>query len=65
MLILEMEPAGWTRPVATLERLLGEPAAFKSSVEMEEFMARFGIAGTSTRLTRISYSFLGSVEEPR
>ena len=61
VLVLEMEPKGWTRPIAVLERMLGEPAAFRTAAEMERLMAERGIMGTSTPRRGATYSFLGSV----
>jgi ubiquinone/menaquinone biosynthesis C-methylase UbiE len=61
ILILEMEGTGWSRLVAIVERMLGEPAAFKTADEMQRFMAERGIIGTATRERGSSYSFVGSV----
>ncbi|MFH0914947.1 MAG: class I SAM-dependent methyltransferase [bacterium] len=64
VLILEMDARGWTRLVAILERLVGEPAAFKTAAQLEKFLADRGIRGTSSGQRGPSYSFVGSVLGP-
>ena len=64
VLVLEIEATGWGRPIAIVERMLGEPAAFKTAEELQEFMAQRDIPGTAIREKWLSYSFMGSVDRP-
>jgi ubiquinone/menaquinone biosynthesis C-methylase UbiE len=64
VLLLDMEGAGRGRFLAVVERLLGEPAAFKTAAKTEDYFVSRGIFGTSTREGGISYSFLGCVSLP-
>jgi ubiquinone/menaquinone biosynthesis C-methylase UbiE len=61
VLILEMNPRGFFRPLIFLERMLKEPASFMTPLELERFFSTRGVVGASTRQRGISYSFLGTV----
>jgi len=62
VLILDMEASTRRcRPCVLLERALGEPAAFRTAADTVEFLAGYGIVGTSTRQQGNSYLFVGSV----
>jgi hypothetical protein len=61
VLILDMEATGWGRLAAVVERLLGEPAGFRSATGLERHLATYGILGTSTRQRGRSHAFLGSI----
>ena len=62
VVVLELEAGpGGSRLVASLERLLGEPAAFRTPADLETLMAAHGIFGASQRQTKTSYLFLGTV----
>lgn len=61
VLILDLEPAGWVRGAALVERALGEPATFMSIAQITAFMAERGIIGAATRHRFGSYSYLGTV----
>jgi len=61
VLILDLEPTGWVRGAALVERALGEPAAFMSTPQITSFMAERDIIGTVTRHRLSSYSYLGTV----
>ena len=45
VVILEMDRSGWGRLLSALERLLGEPATFRTPVELTELLAAHGIVG--------------------
>jgi len=61
VVLLEVAPLGWARPVVRLERLLGEPAAFKTAPELETYLAQRGVVGTTARHGGPTYSFVGMV----
>jgi ubiquinone/menaquinone biosynthesis C-methylase UbiE len=61
VLVMEAEASNANRRWAILERLLGEPAAFRTIPDMERFLDRHGIAGTSAPQKGTSYTFVGSV----
>jgi len=60
VLILEAEATGGSRPWAVFERILGEPAGFRTAAGLEEFFASYGIVGTSARQKGTSYIFVGA-----
>jgi ubiquinone/menaquinone biosynthesis C-methylase UbiE len=60
LLILDAEPTGRNRHWAVLERMLGEPAGFRTMASMEKFLGGYGIVGTCTSQRR-GYAFVGSV----
>jgi ubiquinone/menaquinone biosynthesis C-methylase UbiE len=64
LLILDMFPRGPDRFWALLERLLGEPGAFKQPHQMEAFLSERGISGRTTQEHRSGYSYLGTVGPP-
>jgi demethylmenaquinone methyltransferase/2-methoxy-6-polyprenyl-1,4-benzoquinol methylase len=64
VLLLEFDGAGRARLLAMVERLVGEPAAFKTAAEMQDYFVSHGIIGTSARESGSSYSFLGCVPLP-
>ena len=59
--LLEMDPAGRDRFWAALERLLGEPASFRSPEDLQRFLAVHGIDGIAKRERGSGYSFVGTV----
>jgi ubiquinone/menaquinone biosynthesis C-methylase UbiE len=59
VLILEMDPRGWTRLLVLGERLVGEPGAFFTPDALCAFMAARGIPGECRPEAGVSYSFLG------
>jgi ubiquinone/menaquinone biosynthesis C-methylase UbiE len=61
VLILDMEGTGRDRLWALLERIMGEPAGFRTATELESLLSAHGIVGTSTRLHGSGYAFVGSV----
>jgi hypothetical protein len=61
VLVLEIDPSGWTRVLVIAERLLGEPGAFRKPEEMRALMSACGIEGTTDHLQGASYRFLGTV----
>jgi ubiquinone/menaquinone biosynthesis C-methylase UbiE len=61
VLILEMDPRGWTRLVVVGEHLLGEPGGFLSPLELRTFLAQRGIDGEWRAEAGASYSILGTV----
>ena len=61
VLILDAEPTGPYRTIAVLERMLREPAGFRTTDDLRDFMSARGIVGTATRQGGSSYLFLGSV----
>lgn len=61
VLVLDLDPKGVARLWVGLERLLREPAHFRTPQDMERFMAGHGICGTSRRQKGSAYSFLGTV----
>ncbi len=63
VVILEMDGSGRGRFLAALERLVGEPAAFRTPAELEELLAVHGIVGETTRQRGISYAFVGTVSD--
>jgi ubiquinone/menaquinone biosynthesis C-methylase UbiE len=64
VLILDMDPSGPDRFWAALERLLGEPAAFKQPRQMEAFLSERGVSGGTRQERRSGYSYLGTVGPP-
>lgn len=64
VLILEMDPRGWTRLVMAAERLFGEPGSFFHPAELSEFLSARGIVGECKVERGTSYSFLGIVHSP-
>jgi ubiquinone/menaquinone biosynthesis C-methylase UbiE len=60
VLILDAEATGPNKGVAVVERMLGEPAGFRSMEDMQEFLGGRGIMGTCTPQRR-GYVFVGSV----
>ncbi len=63
VVILEMDRTGGGRLIAALERLVGEPAGFRTPVELQEYLAARGVFGTSAPQGRISYAFIGAVHD--
>jgi SAM-dependent methyltransferase len=63
VLILEMAGTGRDRPFVVLEKILREPAGFRSPDNLRDFLAGHGIAGTSTRQGGSSYLFVGTVRD--
>jgi len=61
VLVLEMDPNGWTRVVVAAERLLGEPGRFFAPVELRAFLAQRRIEGRWQAEAGASYSILGTV----
>ncbi len=62
VLMLELEVGqGGGRLLIFLERLLGEPAGFRTPAGLEALLAAHGIAGASQRQTKTSYLFVGTV----
>jgi len=61
VVILDIDPAGSLRLVVGLERILREPAGFRSAADLEEFLAPRGITGRAGRHRGSSYAFVGSV----
>jgi SAM-dependent methyltransferase len=62
VLVLDMDAgAKRARPLVFMERLLGEPAGFRSAADMESFLAGHGIAGSANMQGRNSYLFVGSL----
>ena len=61
VLILDAEATGPNRRWAVLERILGEPAAFRTMADMEGFLAARGITGSCQPTRGSSYAFIGSV----
>lgn len=64
VLMLEMDPRGPDRFWALLERLVGEPAGFRTPDDMAQFLSTHGIHGGSKRERGSGYSFLGTVGGP-
>jgi len=60
VVILEMDASGWGRLLSALERLAGEPATFRTPVELVQLLAAHGIVGDTTRQRGTSYAFVGS-----
>jgi ubiquinone/menaquinone biosynthesis C-methylase UbiE len=63
VVILEMEGSGWGRLLSMVERLMGEPATFKTPAELTKLLAAHDIVGDTIRQRGISYAFIGSVRE--
>jgi SAM-dependent methyltransferase len=63
VVILEMDGAGWGRLLSALERLVGEPATFRTPAELTQLLAPHGIVGDTIRQRGISYAFVGSARE--
>lgn len=61
VVILDGEATGRNRSCAKLERLLGEPAGFRSPSALREFLAGHGIVGDCAPLRGASYVFSGAV----
>jgi ubiquinone/menaquinone biosynthesis C-methylase UbiE len=61
VLILDAEATGAYRVAAVIERMLGEPAAFRDPEDLREFLAANGIAGATTHQRGGNYLFAGSV----
>ena len=61
VLFLELDGSGIGRLLSMIERALGEPAGFRSPLELQQYLAARGIIGTSTRQKGLSYAFLGAV----
>ena len=60
VLILELEPTGAMRIAVLLERLLGEPAGFLRSRDLQALMDAHGIEGRVARQTGVNYRFIGT-----
>jgi len=60
VVILDAEPVGANRGLVWFERLLGEPASFRTMPEMTRLLSDHGITGECTPQRR-GYVFLGSV----
>jgi|WetSurMetagenome_2_1015567.scaffolds.fasta_scaffold14468_2 ubiquinone/menaquinone biosynthesis C-methylase UbiE len=61
VLILDMHPVGRDRIWGLLEKLLGEPAAFRAPDDLQRFLASHSISGDSERARGSGYSFVGTV----
>jgi SAM-dependent methyltransferase len=59
VMLLEMWIEGWGRLLVLGERLVGEPAGFKTPYELERLFALHGIEGASERQGGWSYMFVG------
>jgi ubiquinone/menaquinone biosynthesis C-methylase UbiE len=68
VLIFEFRRTGLGRPLVVVERLLGEPGAFKEPLELQMLLARSGIKGAITDEGVLTYNFVGcnvGVDEKR
>ena len=61
VVMLELDGGGLGHILALIERLLGEPATFRSPLQLQHYLEARGIVGTTTRRRGISYSFVGAV----
>ena len=61
VVVLDMYPTGSGRFWAALERLLGEPAGFKTAVALACLLANHGIIGVCRHERGSGYSFVGAV----
>jgi SAM-dependent methyltransferase len=61
VLILDFDPSGADRIWGYLERLVGEPAAFRTPDGMTQFLSSHGIHGESKRERGSGYSYVGTV----
>lgn len=61
VLILEIDPGGWRRPLVWLERLVGEPGHFFKRDEFCSFMAGEGAPGDCIEHGRLGYYYVGTV----
>jgi SAM-dependent methyltransferase len=64
VLILDLDPRGSERIVSVLERLVGEPAGFRTPAGMELLMREHGIDGRSQRQRGSGYAFVGTLLAP-
>jgi ubiquinone/menaquinone biosynthesis C-methylase UbiE len=62
VLVIEIDPSGWTRALVWGERLLGEPGAFMTPAQMCAFMSGHGIEGQCVKTAGTGYRFLGVVQ---
>ena len=60
LLMMEFEPKSGNSHLASFERLLGEPAAFRTMTELRSLLGSHGIVGDSTPQGR-GYLYLGTV----
>ena len=61
VLMLELDPRGWTSALVLAERLVGEPATFFEPEHLCTFLAARGLLGECRGEGGSSYSFLGTV----
>jgi SAM-dependent methyltransferase len=62
VVVIELDPRPWfMRILVVAEKLVGEPGAFFSPVEMCEFFAAHGIDGECEQIKGYSYRFTGTV----
>ena len=62
ILVLDAECTGPNKLVATFERVVGEPAGFRTADGLREFMAVRGVVGSSTLMKNgRGYFFVGTV----
>jgi ubiquinone/menaquinone biosynthesis C-methylase UbiE len=60
VLILDFDPHGFDRIWGYLERLIGEPAAFRTPDGLAQFLSAHGIRGESRRERGSGYSYVGT-----
>jgi ubiquinone/menaquinone biosynthesis C-methylase UbiE len=60
VLVLDLDPRGSERLVSVLEKMVREPAGFRTPAEMELLMREHGIAGQSQRQRGSGYAFVGT-----